>query len=166
MDIFDFAMRMERDGKAYYEQLAERSDLPGLKNIFGMLARDEEKHYEIFKALKEGAAPVMTDSNVLETAKSIFADLNADENFRKNAVTSNDIELEAYEHAMKIEDDSVRLYSTAAQREQDPTVRNLLLRIVAEEQKHYNIMENVYDFVLRPHYFLQWREFSNLTELM
>ncbi|HEY6871918.1 MAG TPA: hypothetical protein VI298_04220 [Geobacteraceae bacterium] len=41
----------------------------------------------------------------------------------------------------------------------------LLLRIANEEKKHYNIMENFYDFVLAPQSFLAWGEFSNLREL-
>lgn len=165
MNVFDFAMKMELDGKAYYEKMAARSRMTGLRNIFTMLAQDEQKHYELFRDLRSGNVPVMVESKVLERAKSIFADMR-EENFEKSAITSNDIELEAYEHAMKIEDESVRLYTDAAHKEHDPNLRALLLRVAAEEQKHYNIVENIYDFVLKPHYFLQWREFTNLTELM
>lgn len=66
---------------------------------------------------------------------------------------------------MKIEADSVRLYEDAAGKESSKEVAELLLKISAEEQKHYNIMENLYDFVLKPEYFLAWREFGNLDKL-
>jgi len=166
MNIFDFAMKMESEGKTYYGTLAAATGVSGLRNIFMMLAAEEQKHYDIFVALKNGTTPVMADSAVLEEAKTIFMDYVAEEKFEKRAVTSNDIELEAYEHAMKIEDDSVRFYTDAARKEKDEGVRDILLRVAEEERKHYNIMENIYDFVLKPHYFLQWREFSNLTEMM
>ena len=34
MNVFDFAMKMELDGKAYYQKMAEKTKLPGLKNIW------------------------------------------------------------------------------------------------------------------------------------
>lgn len=166
MNVFDFAMKMEIDGKAYYEGLAARTEVPGLRRIFTLLAQDEQKHFETFRDMKSGMSPLMVDSATLDTAKTIFTEMQADEDFARRSITANDVELDAYKHAMKIEDDSVRLYTDAARKEQDPERRALLLRIVAEEEAHYNIVENIYDFVLRPHYFLQWREFSNLTELM
>jgi rubrerythrin len=166
MNVFDFAMKMETDGKAYYEKLAAGTAIQGLRNIFTMLAGEEQKHYDIFASLKAGSTPVLAETNVLEEAKSIFMGYVAEEKFEKRAVTSNDIELEAYEHAMKIEDDSVRFYLDMAKKEKDEGVRSIMLRVAEEERKHYNIMENIYDFVLKPHYFLQWREFTNLTEMM
>ena len=45
MNVYDFALKMELDGKAYYQQLAGKTSLAGLKNIFLQLAADEQKHY-------------------------------------------------------------------------------------------------------------------------
>jgi rubrerythrin len=52
-----------------------------------------------------------------------------------------------------------------AKQEQDPELVQLYLKIANEEKKHYNIVENIRDFVMRPKYYLEWREFSNLNEL-
>ena len=41
MNIFDYAMQMEYDGKKYYHELSEKSKDPGIKSIFTMLANDE-----------------------------------------------------------------------------------------------------------------------------
>jgi len=51
-----------------------------------------------------------------------------------------------------------------AKKENRADVVQLLLKIANEEKKHYNIMENLYDFVLAPQNFLAWGEFSNLKE--
>ena len=53
----------------------------------------------------------------------------------------------------------------AASKAEKPEHAELYLRMANEEKKHYNIMENLYDFVLEPSYYLAWREFSNLREL-
>jgi hypothetical protein len=51
-----------------------------------------------------------------------------------------------------------------AAKEADPETARLMLRIAGEEKKHFNIMENLYDFVLSPQNYLAWGEFSNLKE--
>jgi rubrerythrin len=161
MNIFDFAMKMELDGKAYYEKLSAEAAVAGLKTIFVRLAADEQKHYDTIKAIKSGTSGAMADSTVLEEAKNLFMDLMED----KNIVGSLKRSLDGYEYARKIEADSVRFYEDAAGKESNPDTAKLLLQIADEEKKHYNIMDNLYDFTLAPQYFLAWGEFSNLKEL-
>jgi rubrerythrin len=161
MNTFDFAMKMEMDGKHYYEKLAAQTPIVGLATIFTRLAADEQKHYDVVQSLKAGATGTMSDTTVLEESKNLFQELMKDDSI----VGSMKKDLDGYRHAMKIEADSVRLYEEAARKESSKEVSDLLLRIAGEEQKHYNIMENLYDFALKPEYFLEWREFSNLKQL-
>jgi rubrerythrin len=160
MNVFDFAMKMELDGKTYYQKLAEKTRLPGLKNIFLQLAEDEQKHYDIFKGLKQKAPPAMPATTALEQAKNVFEKLLTE----KSAAGQLQGDLEGYRYAMKLEADSFRFYEDAAGREPDPKVKDLLLQIAGEEQKHFNILQNVYDFVNAPTQYLAWAEFSNLDE--
>jgi len=161
MNVFDFAMKMELQGKACYENLAASTQVAGLRNIFNGLAADEQKHYEVFRGLKEGKAFTMADSRMLEQAKSVFRELVGD----KERSTGLHEDLDGYRLGLKIEADSVKLYEDMAKREQNPETVQLYLRIANEEKKHFNIMENICDFVMKPKYFLEWREFSNLHEL-
>jgi rubrerythrin len=161
MNVFDFAMKMELQGKACYENLAASTKVPGLKTIFTGLAADEQKHYEIFRGLKEGKEWTMTDSRMLEQARSVFRDMLAD----KEHLVELHEDLDAYKVGLKIEADSVKLYEDMAKKEKDPETVQLYLKIANEEKKHYNIVDNICDFVMRPKYYLEWREFSNLQEL-
>jgi len=161
MNVFDFAMKMELQGKTCYETLASSTKIPGLKTIFTGLAEDEQKHYEIFRSLKEGKTWTMTDSRALERAKTVFTDLLKD----KEHLIELEEDLDAYKVGLKIEADSVKLYEDMAKKEQDPDTIQLYLKIANEEKKHYNIIENICDFVMRPKYYLEWREFSNLDQL-
>ncbi len=160
MNVFDFAMKMEMDGKAYYEKLAADTNVVGLKAIFVRLAADEQKHYDVVKAMKEGGGWPMADTTVLDDAKNVFRDLMGD----KTIVGGLRKDLDAYLHAMKVEADSVRLYEDMAKKEANAETVQLLLKIANEETKHYNIMENLYDLVLAPQNYLAWGEFSNLKE--
>ncbi|MFO7765453.1 MAG: ferritin family protein [Pelovirga sp.] len=161
MDVFDFAMKMETDAETYYKNLAEQSNIEGIKNIFLDLAADEKKHYEIFKAMKARAdIAAMRDSEALNNAKNTFAKLLE----AKPEAGAIQGDLDAYLHAMKMEADGARAYEEAKDRETNPEVKKLLQRVIEEEQKHYNIIKNVYDFVNAPNEYLEWAEFSNLEE--
>ena len=161
MDIFDFAIKMETDAESYYQKLAEQTDIEGIRNIFLDLAADEKKHFEIFKSMKErpGIA-AMRESEALSKAKNTFEKLLQE----KPEVSHLRSNLDAYRHAMKIEAEAARLYEEALTRETNSEVKDLLQRVIEEEQKHYNIIENLYDFVNAPNEYLAWGEFSNLEE--
>jgi len=161
MNVFDFAMKMELDGKAYYEVLAAGTPVPALKSIFTALAADEQKHYDTIQAIKAGAEWKMADTPVLENARNLFQDLMGDKAIAGSLAKS----LDGYQHAREIEADSVLFYEDAAKKADNPATEQLLQKIANEEKKHYNIMDNLYDFVLAPQNFLAWGEFSNLKEL-
>lgn len=161
MNVFDFAMKMEEDGKTYYEKLAQETSNPGLKTIFSRLAEDEQKHYDIFRELKSsGKVPDMQDTTVLEDSKNVFEQLPKSAEALKGVSS----DLEGYRHAMQLEVDSFRLYEETAEKESDQTVKDLLLKVAAEERKHFNILDNIYQFVNAPNQYLVWGEFSNLEQ--
>ena len=161
MNILDFAMKMELDGKAYYENLASETTIDGLKSIFTSLAKDEQKHFEIIQGMKTGTNQNMADSVVLEKAKNLFEEMAADKDIAGSLKKS----LDGYQQARKVEADSVGLYEDMAKKENNPETVQLLLRIANEEKKHFNIMDNLCDYTLAPQNFLAWGEFSNLKGL-
>jgi rubrerythrin len=160
MNVFEFALKMELDGKTYYEQLAEAETKTGLKKIFLGLAEDEQKHYETIQAMYEQRAVNMADSVLLEEAQNIFETLMAEPK-TEIPLTKN---CSAYQYAMTIEAKSQKFYEEMAEKENNPETIRLLLKIAEEEKKHFNIMDNIYTFMLAPYNFLAWGEFSNLTE--
>jgi rubrerythrin len=161
MNIFDFAMEMEENGFDYYTNLAQAASLPGLKTIFSGLAADEQKHLNFFRKLKEGKKPgTMAESQALDAAQNIFLQLSKETEQLKDITGA----LPAYKHAMKLEAESFRLYEKALETEKDPEIKNILQQIASEEHNHFNILENIYNFVNAPNQHLEWAEFSNLSE--
>jgi len=162
MNVLDVAASKELEMKSCYEKIARESSLVGICTIFSLLARDEEKHYEMVLALKNGTYPELpTDSTVLETAREMVGGFVGD----KDVAGSLRNDLEGYRLALAMEDESVRFYEKIAAAENDAASRKVLLKILGEEKKHYNVVENLYDFAFKPEYFLAWAEFSNLREL-
>ncbi len=75
MNVFEFAMQMEKDGEAFYRDIAGKTKNAGLKKIFNTLADEEVVHYNTFKKLHEKSTVQATESNIFEKAKNIFVEL-------------------------------------------------------------------------------------------
>lgn len=160
MHVINFALEMEKVGKEYFEKLADETSLIGVKNIFKMLAAEQQNLYNIFKAIESKAnTPLLVDSNALERAINIFTKIF---NEASKGILRND--LDAYEHAMKIEADIVKFFEDMAQLETNQDAKTLLREIADEEKKLYISIENIHDFVAAPKWNLESTEFSNLKE--
>lgn len=154
MKVFDFAMKMELQGKAYYQTLADSARIPELKGIFSGLAADEQKHYDLLRDLKEGNNWNMADSTVLQKARSVFTDIIE----RPGARQEMQDALDAYQSALKVEAESVRLYEEMAKKEEDPVLVRLYLTLANEEKSHYNILDNICEYVKSTKDYAPWRE--------
>ena len=161
MDLVDFAMQMELDGKAHYEKLEQMTPVPGLKKIFSILAADEDNHFDVMKGMREGVVLEMAGSIALETAKNVFQTVRLDETL----VASMKTNLDAYRYAIKLEMDSIDNYEEMLKKDATkwrPAEVALLLKIIEEEQKHYNIMENIHDLIAEHDHYLTWRDFDKI----
>lgn len=161
MNVFDFAMEMEKAGQVHYERLAAEASTAEFKNLFSMLATAEQAHYDALHAVKNGKDVVKADFTVLEKAKIIFQKLLPEKEDRGDLQADPD----GYMHAIKAEEDSIKFYEEAAEKEQNEYARKLLLMLAEEEKEHLSIVENIYEFAEAPRTFLAWGEFSNLKEL-
>lgn len=159
MNVFDFAIKMEEDGRRLYEKLAQEADEPELRAIFTLLAEEERKHREVFTAMKNGEDPMMADSAVLDNARSAFQKL-----LEKDPadILSNDPD--GYHHSIEAEEAYINTYEEMARKEKNAHAARLLLQIAEEEKAHLRIMENIFDFVESPRSFLVSGEFANLAE--
>jgi rubrerythrin len=160
MNVLDFAMKMELQGKAFYVTQAETATVPGLKTILLGLAADEQKHFDVLKGLNEGRERPMANSRMLEQARTVFTEMLR----RKDLLEELHEDVDAYKIGMKLEADSVRLYEDLASQAETPETAQLFLKLAGEEKKHFNILENICDFITRPKYYLQWEEYTNLHE--
>lgn len=148
MNIYAFAMQMEKDGENYYRQLAEQSRSAGIKKIFVMLADEEVKHYRVVELLsKKSGNPQMAETKVLENVRNIFVEMK--ENKEELHIDTTE-EVQKYRKARDIEDQSQKFYQEKAGETKDEGERRIFLRLAAEEERHLRIMENIVEFVSRP----------------
>jgi rubrerythrin len=163
MDIFDFAMQMEKDGQAYYEKLADQSENSVLRQILLNLALDEVKHYNIFKRFKEGDMSASKEmetvgTKVIENAKNIFQEMSK-EPFP--GAFSADVRA-AWVEAQKIEKKSEDFYREKAGEVETESMKNTILKIADEEHRHWVLIDNVLQFLDRPRQWLEDAEWNHL----
>ena len=164
MDIYEYAMQMELDGKTYYEEAIDKVDSPELKKILRELADDEQKHYIIFKAMAEGKDVEYVESKattIFTSIKNVFVQLkeeNKDYTFPAEAK-------KLWEHAREVEKKAEAFYREEAEKLDNEKNSNILNRIADEEHRHWVTMENVIQFIDRPSTWLEDAEWNSLEDI-
>ena len=163
MDIFEFAMKMEMDGRNFYLEHAAKIPSPELKRILEELADDERKHYGIFKSLKEGLPAAYQEAGqtkILSSIKNVFETLKAE---NKELSFPPDAQ-KIWEEAREIEKRSEDFYREKANEVTSTEQKQILNHIAEEEHKHWVTIESVIKFLDRPHHWLEDAEWNNLED--
>lgn len=148
MDIYQFAMQMEKDGENYYRQLAREATVPGLTKIFTMLADEEVKHYQVVSKLAQKESnPQLADTRIFNNVTNVFKEMREEKGELPIDTTAA---VNSYRKACEIEELSGNFYHEKADQAADEHQRKILLRLAGEEDNHLRIMENILEFVSRP----------------
>ena len=159
VDIFKYAMQMEKDGEKYYHQLAQQTANKGLQTILITLADDEVKHYNAIKRMQTTEVHI-AETTILTGAKNVFVQIKeSSESFDFDA---NQIVL--YRKAQNIEQRSLDFYLEKANEVNEEYHRDIFLRLAEEEKKHYFLLDNIIEFVSRPKQWLENAEWYHLEE--
>ncbi len=161
MDVFDYAMKMELDGKAFYEKGADSTDNPQIKKIFRTLAEEEHRHFNIFKKMKAGEKADSSDlapkGTTVLTVKNVFQEMVDAGKKSLEGDTTRDL----WKEAIEIERKSEKLYRDAAAEEKDEKRREMLNLIADEEKNHIYLIDNMISFLTDPESFLASQNYKN-----
>jgi rubrerythrin len=163
MNVFDSCMQMETDGRNFYLEHAGKAELPALKNILLNLADDELKHYNLFKALRDGARAEYKEAEqtlILPNTKNVFQEMAEKEagfKFPAHART-------AWVKAREVEKKSEDFYRAEAAKCADSNQKKILDSIADEEHKHWVALQHVIEFLDHPRTFIEDAEWGGLEE--
>ncbi|NQT91551.1 MAG: ferritin family protein [Lentisphaerae bacterium] len=146
MNIFEFAMQMEKDGEQYYRELAHKTTDSGLANILHNLADAEVKHYNVLKQMQDQQEPAMGEDTVRENTRNVFQQIQE----KGESIGLEGDEIDAYKKARDIEERSRKFYMEKAKELGSPASEELFYKIADEEKVHCQILESIIDFVSRP----------------
>ncbi|MBD3258123.1 hypothetical protein GF377_06795 [candidate division GN15 bacterium] len=164
MNVFEYAMQMETDGRKFYLDNAEKVESPELKKILLELANDELKHYNLFKAMRDGAPAEYKDeekTTILATIKNVFQEMR--DQGKKDFAFADDAK-KIWQEAQEVEKKSEDFYREKANEMGDDNQRRILNRIADEEHRHWVTMQNVIQFLDRPSHWLEDAEWSNIED--
>lgn len=146
MNVYEYAMKVEKDGEAYYREMADSAGNKGLKKIFLMLAEEEVKHYHVFKNMMNHEKLDLDKLNLITDTKTIFETLQA----QKNKVDMDKEQINFYKDAIAREENSHDFYVYEASKISDENEKAIFLKIADEEIKHKKILEEIVHFLEEP----------------
>jgi rubrerythrin len=140
-EIGEMAIQIERNGKAFYEELARKSNEADMRTFFKYLADQEALHLEKFKELrdtlaKEGyVAPYDWDEARDYLAALVSKEVFADENMGARVARQAPDEARAFDAAIGLEKDSLLFYHEMMRfvNKQD----HQLIQAIAEEERRH-----------------------------
>ena len=166
MEIFEFAMKMEMDGKAFYEKQAALASRKELKEILLTLAGEEMQHFMFFKKMRDGetkeaVGELSGQTDTLNKVKNIFVDLSTS----KESKSFGDDEIAAWSKALDIEEKAEKFYREKAQIEDDVDKKRLLNMIADEERNHVHMIDGILTYLKFPEAFADSAQFKNFQSL-
>ena len=142
-EVLTFAIRKEADAAAFYRMAANRSNL-GLKKAFEELAREEDGHKKRLETLdlkKMKRAKVKPAPGPAGGPTGLgIAEMFSDVPYSPDMSYADLLRM-----AMKNEEASHYLYTSAAQAVSEQGVKKLLLDLAQEESIHKERLEKIYD---------------------
>jgi len=160
MNVYDYAMQLEKDGENYYREAASRSTNRGLAGILTILADAEVIHYDVFSKMKERKSWQLPITTILKDVKNIFVKMREEGGLESIGVS----QIELYTKAQATEKMTEDFYLEQAAHAEDPTERETFLQVAGEEKKHYFILQQIIDFVSQPDRWLEDAEWYHLEE--
>jgi len=145
LDILKEAILLERRGKAFYTNVAEKSDSPAAKKIFMMMAEEEDEHIRFLS--KQFASFVKEnkfvrpenheeDPNEETVLKILSEDI-------KKQINAASFEAAAISAAMDFETRAVKVYSDRAEQATDPNEKEMYQMLADWEKGHHFLLHRL-----------------------
>lgn len=161
MNIYEYAMKVEKDGEKYYRELAAKTENVGVKSILNMLADEEVKHFIVFdKMNKNQVVPTHSDVDIFKNTQNIFQKMQKE----NTSPSFTQDQIEFYKNALRSEENSYKFYMEKALMLEDGEQKEAFIRIAEEEKAHFVLLENLIEYVSAPESWVESAEFNHLSE--
>jgi rubrerythrin len=157
MDALEIAMKMETDAISFYTEAAKKTAYPAGKKMFQTITEDEKRHLEMISQLIKGLKITHKDVSPMKNVKTVFETMK-NEMMKKVAATAD--ELEAFKIAMQMEKEGKEFYEKTLAHARTDKEKTLLKQLIGEEEQHYAIFANTYDFLANTGNWFMWEELS------
>jgi rubrerythrin len=157
MNAVEIAKKMETDAIRFYTEAAKKTRYPAGKKMFETVTEDEKRHLEIVNRLLQGLDIHMEDVHPMKNIKTVFESMKAEMMKKVEATTD---ELEAFRIAMRMEKEGIEFYKKLLSEAKTEKEKKLFKKLIGEEEQHYAIFENTYNFLEDTGNWFMWDEYS------
>lgn len=157
MKSVELALKMETDAIKFYTEAAEKVSHPVGKKMFLSIAEDEKNHIKMIEEVLKGLELTYIEANPVKTMKTIFEEMKDNLMERIQAQTDD---LEAFKIAMEMEKEGVEFYKKVFNEVNTEKEKKLFERLIYEEEQHYKIFSETYNFMKDTGNWFMWKEFS------
>jgi len=164
LKILGNAIEMELEGKAFFEEVANKSRNRRTKGTFMSLVKQEQRHVDIIgeelsrleKGLDWASLGEMKSSAPTYPKLSVFRD----NEFRRLKFDPESGELEALKLGMEVEKKSIEYYRSAGVQTPEPKAKEMFYWLVGEEAGHLTILSAEYENRTKSGFYYDNMEFS------
>ena len=155
IQILEYALEREIETQKFYLDNLARSTNPGTQDVLKSLAADEERHAQIVSQLIESAKSDGSIPDIARPGKESLKDMLKrifphvtlqDSTFTAESASVQ----ETLKKALENETDSFNTYSKAAEDSEETELKDLYTYLAEEENKHYNAIDNLLNYLDDP----------------
>jgi len=158
-DVARAAVQLERDGRAFYLEVAAKAENDLTQKMFASLADDELDHIAWIEEMLPGVDTASAANRRLyQRLGHIFADVS-EAKLRKVAASNSDVE--AINMAIGIENESVAAYEKWQDEAEEQDVKKLCNVLAGIERFHVQVLSNTLEyFEHTPDWFMQEEQWN------
>jgi rubrerythrin len=155
MNAIEIAIKMEKDAIDFYREAAEKTTHPVGKKMFLSITEDEKRHLQMLSQIFKEVGVKIDEVSPMKNMKTVFAAMK-DSMMQK--ITATKDELEAFKIAMQMEKEGIEFYRKTEAEVQKEKEKALFARLIKEEEQHYAIFSNTYNFMIDTGNWFMWEE--------
>ena len=155
MDALDIAIKMEKDSIDFYTEAAQKTRHPVAKKMFQTITEDEKRHLAMISGLIKGLHVTHEDVSPMRNVKTVFESMKHEMMSQVEASTD---ELEAFKIALRMEKEGKDFYEKTLAHAKSDKEKALLQGLIKEEEEHYAIFSNTYQFLADTGNWFMWEE--------
>ena len=140
LDILKVAILLERSGKAFYKKVSQQTDNEDVKNIFEIMANEEDEHIKFLTeqylnySKNQSFKPLKLTQPEENTATAILCEKI------KNNISAASYEAAAIASAIDMENKAIAVYTEQADQATDIEEKNFYKWLAKWEKGHHKLL--------------------------
>jgi len=159
IEAIRMAIQLEKDGRAFFEEAAQKTSSKLGKKMFETLAKDEIDHLHTFQKMFDAITGTCDWQEMAQQYSPKIGKVPVFEEAIEKKAGVNPSELDALRTAMDNERKAIDFFSKVAEETEDPLAKKIFTKIREEEEYHYDLLQAQHDYLAKSGFWFDIGEF-------